>query len=128
VFDPAGRLLLILRGRPPGLGLWSVPGGRCLPDEPADQACVREVREETGLPVRIVRFAGRVERDAPDGGVYVIDDFVCRVLDGENSPVAGDDARDVRWVTRAAFDALNDAGELVPGLRAALQEWDALPR
>jgi ADP-ribose pyrophosphatase YjhB (NUDIX family) len=121
VHDEAGRLLLIRRGQPPSAGSWSVPGGRCLPGEEAADACVREVREETGLAVEVLRFAGRVEREAPGGGVYVIDDFACRVLGGRLA--AGDDAADARWVTRPELAAL----ELVPGLYAALDDWGLLP-
>ena len=28
VFDRDGRVLLVERGQPPGVGLWTVPGGR----------------------------------------------------------------------------------------------------
>lgn len=121
VRDAAGRLLLVRRGNAPSAGLWSVPGGRCLPGESAATACVREVAEETGLVVEVVRLAGTVERPAPDGGVYVIDDFVCRVVGGELS--AGDDATDARWVSRSELAEL----PLVPGLVEALDEWDASP-
>jgi len=121
VLDPALRLLVIRRGQPPSAGSWSVPGGRCLPGESAAAACVREVAEETGLRVEVLRFAGRVERAAPSGGSYLIDDFVCRVVDG--SLVAGDDAVDARWVTRAELAEL----ELAPGLYTALEEWGLLP-
>lgn len=99
-----------------------MPGGRCLPGEEPATACVREMAEETGLRVAVLRFAGRVERAAPDGGTYVIDDFVCRVVDG--TLAAGDDARDARWVDRADLHRL----QLAPGLEAALAEWGLLPR
>ena len=121
VHDAAGRLLLIRRGRPPSQGSWSVPGGRCLPGESAAAGCVREVAEETALHVVVERFAGRVERAAPDGGIYVIDDFVCRVAGGTLR--AGDDAADARWVSRAELADL----PLAPGLHAALAEWGLLP-
>src|SRR5581483_698433 len=88
------RLLLIRRGRPPAAGSWSVPGGRCRAGEAPAECCVRELREETGLDVAVTGFAGRVERDGPDGAVYVIDDFVCEVLGGTLVP--GDDAADAR--------------------------------
>src|SRR2546430_16924216 len=51
VKDQAGRLLLVRRGREPGRGRWSLPGGRVEPGETAAEAAVREVREETGLDV-----------------------------------------------------------------------------
>jgi 8-oxo-dGTP diphosphatase len=112
------RLLLIQRATAPSAGTWSVPGGRCEPGETAEQACVREVAEETGLRVRVIRWAGRVERDGPDGVVYDIDDFICTVDSGELR--AGDDAADVRW---AGLDELA-AIELAPGLLDALDAWD----
>lgn len=122
VLDDAGRLLLIRRGRAPSKGRWSVPGGRCLAGEPAAQTCVRELREETGLRVRVVRAAGRVERDGPAGQVYDIEDFVCEVVGGQLR--AADDAADARWVTAAELARL----ELAPGLLDCLTEWGLLPR
>jgi 8-oxo-dGTP diphosphatase len=122
VFDVAGRLLLIQRGQPPAQGLWSVPGGRCHAGEAPEAACVREVAEETGLQVRVQRWAGRVERNASHTDVYDIDDFVCALVGG--TLTAGDDAIDARWVSQAELDAL----PLVPLLRDTLQEWDCLPR
>jgi 8-oxo-dGTP diphosphatase len=121
VFDPAGRLLLIRRGRAPSRGTWSVPGGRCLPGESSEEACVREVVEETGIRVQVVRFAGRVERNGPDNVIYDIEDFVCRA--DADLPRAGDDARDARWVTLTDLDEL----ELAPQLRQTLSAWHCLP-
>jgi ADP-ribose pyrophosphatase YjhB (NUDIX family) len=121
VFDGAGRLLLVRRGRAPWLGAWTIPGGRCRPGESAREACVRELREETGLDVRVTRHAGRVERPATAGSVYVIDDFVCEVVAGEL--VAGDDAAEARWCAPEELPGL----ELVPELMEALNEWGLLP-
>jgi ADP-ribose pyrophosphatase YjhB (NUDIX family) len=121
VHDAARRVLLIRRGQPPSAGSWSIPGGRCLQGEDPAAACVREVAEETGLSVEVLRFAGQVERAAPSGGVYVIDDFACRVVGGELT--AGDDAADARWVTRAEMAEL----ELAPGVYEALDDWGLLP-
>lgn len=122
VFDAGGRLLLIQRGRPPDVGHWSVPGGRCLPDEPPAAACVREAREETGLQVTVVRHAGQVLRAGLAGALYVIDDYVCQLVGGRLR--AGDDAADARFVDRRALADL----PLTPGLWDALAEWQLLPR
>ena len=119
--DGRSRLLLIRRGRPPGVGRWSVPGGRCLPGEPTADCCVREVREETGLEVAVLRLLGRVERAAPDGAVFVIDDYLCRATGGVLA--AADDADDARWVTRAELAGL----PLVPLLSETLADWSVLP-
>jgi 8-oxo-dGTP diphosphatase len=121
IFDAAGRLLLIQRGRPPSQASWSVPGGRCRPDETAQDACVREVAEETGLAVSVLRPAGYVERDGLDGCVYDIDDFVCAVVGGALQ--AGDDADEARWVRRDELVGLS----LAPGLLDTLTAWHLMP-
>ncbi|MBV9822531.1 MAG: NUDIX domain-containing protein [Actinobacteria bacterium] len=121
VFDGHRRLLLVLRSRPPAAHSWSVPGGKCEPGESPAQACVREVGEETGLAVEVIRWAGQVLRPAPAGGRFVIDDFLCGVVGGTIR--AGDDAADAGWFDLATMSRL----PLAPGLLDALAGWDLLP-
>ncbi len=121
MYDAAGRLLLVRRGRPPAAGSWSLPGGRVEPGETDVQAVAREVREETGLDVAVGALVGVVERDGPEGVVYRIRDYACEVRGGALRP--GDDASDARWVTREEFTALPTA----PFLAETLERWRALP-
>jgi len=88
--DGEGRLLLVRRGRAPSAGLWSVPGGRVEVGETPAQAAVREVREETGLDVKVGELLASVEI-----GDYLVHDFAADVVGGRLG--AGDDATDVRW-------------------------------
>lgn len=123
VFDARGRLLLIERGRAPARGLWSVPGGKVEPGESPAEAVVREVAEETGLAVRVIREVGVVHRVADTGEEFVIHDFLCELLvPGE--PIAADDAAAARFVE---VDELPDL-PLVPELLEALHEWDLVHR
>lgn len=112
----AGRLLLVQRGRGPGAGAWSVPGGRVEPGETVGEAAVRELREETGLDGVCDRFVGWVERVGDDHH-FVILDFAVTVGAGE--PVAGDDAAAVRWVP---LDDVAAWPPVVPGLVEFLAE------
>ena len=121
VHDPRGRLLVIRRGREPGRGLWSLPGGRCEPGEDTATAAVRETYEETGLVVTAGRLVGRVERPGLAGVTYVIDDLACTVSGGTLR--AGDDAAEVRWVGAAELATL----PVTDGLLDALTRWDVLP-
>lgn len=111
-----GRLLLIQRGRGVGAGAWSLPGGRLEPGETLEQAVVRELAEETGLTGRAGALAGLAERIG-EGYHYVILDYW---VEADGDPVAGDDADDVTWATRADLDRL----PLVAELAAWLAEHD----
>lgn len=125
IFDDVTRILLVRRGREPGRGLWSIPGGKCLPGEAPSDCCVRETFEECGLVVRAVRFAGRVERAASRDAVFVIDDYLCELVEPESAGRAApaDDAEDLGWFHRADMVGL----PLVEGLVEALSEWNLMP-
>lgn len=120
-----GRILVIRRGRPPSEGLWSIPGGRVEPGETLAEAARREVAEETGLDVRIGPLLGRTDLPAGPGTVYDVSDYAATVDGDPDALVAGDDASDARWVTRAEFGALAVTPTLVPAF-AAWHVWDAV--
>ena len=57
VLRDAGReVLLVKHRRRDGSEFWQLPGGGMLPNERPEEAVLRELREETGLVGRIVRF------------------------------------------------------------------------
>lgn len=115
------RLLLIRRGRDPGKGLWSLPGGRVERGELLAEAVVRELAEETGLEGVCGELLGWVERIG-DRHHYVILDFSVTVLEAE--PVtAGDDAEDAGWVPLTDVADL----DLVDGLAEFLHDHGVLP-
>lgn len=117
-----GRLLLIRRGRPPGKGCWSLPGGRLEPEETLEDAVRREVREETGLDVEPTRLLGTAER-AGAGWHYLICDFAAVVVRNGKVLAAGDDAEEARWVSLDEVPGLT----LVDGLVEWLIEHGVLP-
>ena len=104
------EVLLIRRGRPPRQGEWSLPGGRIEPGEPARDAALRELREETGVEAEITGLIDVVDGLFPEAGRhYVLIDYAARWLSGE--PVAGDDALEARFVALDQVDALIDWSE-----------------
>ena len=56
------RALLVRRAREPALGEWTIPGGLLEVGETLSEAVERELREETGLIVRVVELIEALER------------------------------------------------------------------
>ena len=70
----------------PFKGYWALPGGRMDPGETMEQTVVREVKEETGLDVQVVRVIGEyVEKGVKDEVEYEYYPtcFLVRVVGGE---------------------------------------------
>ena len=121
------RLLLVRRGRGPAQGHWAVPGGRVELGETLAEAVTRELREETGLEGMCGLFIGwaelLVDAEGDQAASHaVVLDFEVTVF-GDEEPVAGDDAAEVRWVD------LHEVGEqqLAPGLAEFLHDHGIIP-
>ncbi len=68
IFDDQGRVLL---GHRRDLDIWNLPGGRMEPGELPDEAVVREVREETGLQVRVDRLLAVYGKEGKDELIFL---------------------------------------------------------
>ncbi len=113
-----GNVLLAQRGKPPSLGNWSVPGGALKLGETLEDACRREVLEETGLDIELIsRFTvlDRITRDQWERVRYhyVLVDYVCRPAGGSLNP--GGDVSDVKWCP------LGELSEIQPMTRGTVQ-------
>jgi A/G-specific adenine glycosylase len=102
--------LLVTRRKLSGLlgGLWEFPGGKRRKGETARAACIREIKEETGLDISISSFLTRVKH-AYTHFTIEMDVFYCDYISGEvtlNGPI------DYQWITlseikRFAFPKAN---------------------
>jgi len=64
---PTDKILLIKRSTRPFVGYWALPGGRMDPGETIDQTVIREVKEETGLDIKIISVIGEyIEKGVKD--------------------------------------------------------------
>jgi len=120
ILDPLLGVLLIQRGHAPFAGCWALPGGFVDYGESCPTACRREVQEETGLEVEIVRLLdvlSEPDRDPRKHVVSVV--YLCRVTGG--TLCAGDDATAARW-----FANIDDV-ELAFDHREVLDRIELLP-
>jgi thiamine-phosphate diphosphorylase len=109
IIERDGRVLLVRRRYPPREGLWCLPAGFIEPGEHPAECAAREVAEETGLRVEIVRlFDTWASREDPRTPVISIA-FVGRITGGDLVP--GDDASEAAFFpldalpTDIAFEA-----------------------
>lgn len=110
--DERGRVLLIRRKRPPFEGRWALPGGFVDVGETVESAAVREVREETGFEVELVRLVGVYsEPDRDPRGHNVSVTYLARATGGELA--AADDASEARFMDPAAVELAFDHAAIV---------------
>ena len=68
------EILMLKRNNAPNRGLWNGVGGKIAAKETPVDACLREVREETGYRPDILRFLGILTwegYETPPGGLYI---------------------------------------------------------
>ncbi len=98
--------LLIRRGRDPFKGSWALPGGFVEPGERVEDACRRELMEETGLKGDIVDLLGVYSDPGRDPrGPTVTVAYVLKVS-GIVQVAAADDADEARWFPLDALPPL----------------------
>ncbi len=84
-----GKVLLVKQKVKRGDIVWNYPGGGVEPGETFEQACIREVLEETGYTVRIIKpLIQRKEKQA----------FLCELISGTLTIEDDEDILDVRWI------------------------------
>ncbi len=94
-----GRVLACRRTAPAGTaGRWELPGGKVEPGESPEAALVREVREELGVVIRLIRW---LASEAPIADDLVLRAALADLVSGEPHPVEHDAAR---WLSAAELD------------------------
>lgn len=90
-------VLLIERGREPYKNKWALPGGFIEMDETLEQACIRELEEETLLKVsdmKQFRTYDAIDRDPRHRTISVV---FSTELNAKEKVKGSDDAAQARW-------------------------------
>ncbi len=95
VVNKNGRILITKR-KEEGLlgGLWEFPGGKIQNSETAEQACIREIKEEVNLQIEVLNHLTQVKH-AYTHFKIMLDVFQCRYVSGK---VRLNGAVDHRWI------------------------------
>jgi ADP-ribose pyrophosphatase YjhB (NUDIX family) len=109
-----GLLLFLKRKNSPAKDQWWFPGGRIRRGENFNETLLREVKEETGLEVEIVKFVGAYSRIFPERHDITIV-FLCRWL--SNSVVLNNEHSEYRF-----FEEI--PGDIHPYLLRTIQDSD----
>ena len=88
-------ILLTQRAIPPFRGQWCLPGGHIDPFEPAREAVLREVKEETGLDFA-PGFFGYFDEIIPERGIHAVVIVFAGTATGSLDKQE-DEVADIRW-------------------------------
>jgi len=116
------EILLIRRGKPPGMDGWTVPGGAVELGETLAEAVKRETDEEVmvsidvGPLVEAVNIIGRCEQGVEYH--FVVLDYLCWYRHGEAR--AATDAAAARWVRVSELGGVNLVGQTRAVIDSAL--------
>ncbi len=121
------RALLVRRGSEPLKGEWSIPGGTLELGETILEGVARELREETGLDVRVIELIEVFERIFPGDGQrpryhFVILDYLCEAPEGAARP--GSDVTDIAFARQEELDRYH----LTPTATRVLKKAFAMAR
>jgi 8-oxo-dGTP diphosphatase len=132
-----GRVLLVRRAKEPARGEWTIPGGLLEIGETLPEGVARELREETGIEVRVLELIEATERifvdsvptsdDRPIPQArpryhYVILDYLCEPLSGE--PRVNEEISDLAFVSESELDRYS----LTPAVRRILLKAFSITR
>ena len=113
-------------------GLWGIPGGKIKRGEPALAALRRELKEETGLNIKDIKFvlvqdcisSKEFYRDAH----FVLLNYTCRCVAKNPRVVLNEEAREFQWLKLAAAAKLKLNKPTKILLAAVMQSKSAQPK
>ncbi len=101
IVNKDGKVLMIKRVKKEGELVWAFPGGKVEENETREEACVREVFEETGVTVEVKDILG--ERIHPNTNVKLTY-FLCKYINGELTILHSEEVSELEYKTQEEFE------------------------
>lgn len=100
ILNSKGELLLVRRAKEPQKGTLDLPGGFVDNEETAEEGMIREIKEETGLEIKEVKYLFSVPNIYRYSGmdIHTLDLFFLCHAEDDALPEAADDAAECNWV------------------------------
>jgi len=100
---------------------WEFPGGKLEPGESPEQCLVREIREELGLTIHILKIFDVISHSYGDRHIILLC-YLCRLTGGSPQTL---DCRDFKWVKAGELHSY-DFAEADRPIVSSLQEGNSL--
>jgi 8-oxo-dGTP diphosphatase len=97
IIERGGKILLITRKNEPFAGALALPGGFIEYNESAEDAIIREAKEETNLDIAIKRLLGVYSNPGRDPRGHVIS--ICYIASATGEEKGGTDASEAKFFT-----------------------------
>ena len=98
IINDKKELLLQLRNKAPEKEHWCIPGGRVELFETFEEAVKREVKEETGVEVEIIRLLGICDHIIKkEERHWVSPSYLCKIVKGEPKIMEPTKHLDLKW-------------------------------
>jgi 8-oxo-dGTP diphosphatase len=120
-----GKVLLLLRKRPPEAGFWSLPGGRVEFMERVEDALKRELKEELGVEVQIESLICVTDHIVEaENAHWVSPAYLVRIVSGVPQNLEPEKTETIEWfplsqlpekLALAAKSALTSFSRRTPG-------------
>lgn len=102
IVNKNNKILMVKRAKKEGNLLWAFPGGKVEDGETGEEACIREVYEETGVNVSILSLLGK--RVHPDTGQKIFY-YLCKYNGGELRILDKSEILEIAYKTKEEFFA-----------------------
>ena len=124
VIEENGKILLTQRYSPesPVMHLkWQLPGGEVEKGETTENACIREVMEETGYSVKIISKKSVVIEHPYEAKKYILHGFKVKLISGTINTELDSETADAQWYSRAEWKKLPMLEDTVEMIESCLK-------